>query len=204
MARWEPNARERLQEAAWELFDEQGYDRTTVGDIAARAGLTERTFFRHFSDKREVLFARAEEIEEGIASLVVSAPKDVAPLDAVAAAFLGASAGFQGRTALRALRARHALILEHPELRERELSKQASLSRALAGALRARGISEPAARLAAEAGLAAFHVAYDTWLRQKKPQDFAVPLRAAMAALRAVVGAGASRGARRARGARTS
>src|SRR3954452_3804910 len=85
MARWEPNARGRLEQAAWELFRERGYDRTTVEEIAARAGLTERTFFRYFTDKREVLFWGAGTLQERMLSGVLSAPASVAPLEAVAA-----------------------------------------------------------------------------------------------------------------------
>ena len=86
MSRWEPNARGRLEQAAAELFADRGYDQTTVADIAARAGLTERTFFRHFADKREVLFAGADALREQLVSTVAEAPRPLAPLDAAIAA----------------------------------------------------------------------------------------------------------------------
>jgi AcrR family transcriptional regulator len=190
MARWEPNALERLQEAAMELFEEHGYDRTTVGDIAARAGLTERTFFRYFVDKREVLFIRSEAIEEALVGVIASAPDGASPLDAVAAGLEAAAAQLQGGSDLRLLRARHALVMKHTELRERELVKLAFLAAAVTRALHARGISEPAASLAAEAGVAVFKVAFERWLKQGKPRGFRTQLRETMAALRAVAADG--------------
>ena len=74
MGRWEPNARGRLEQAAMELYLERGFDQTTVAEIAERAGLTERTFFRHFADKREVLFAGAGALQELLVSAVAGAP----------------------------------------------------------------------------------------------------------------------------------
>jgi AcrR family transcriptional regulator len=190
MARWEPNALERLQKAAMELFVEHGYDRTTVGDIAARAGLTERTFFRYFIDKREVLFARSGDLEKTIVGVIASAPADATPLAAVAAAFEAAGTELQGGSELRVLRARHALVMEHTEVRERELVKAAFLATAVTKALRARGVTEPAASLAAELGIAVFKVGFERWISQGKPQGFAAQLRETMAALRAVVAEG--------------
>lgn len=108
MARWEPNARERLQAAAFELFEERGYDGTTVGDIAARADLTDRTFFRYFADKREVLFSGSEELEKLIAAAIASAPKTMSPLDVVVAALAASSPAFEARRAI--ARTRQALI----------------------------------------------------------------------------------------------
>ena len=186
MARWEPNASERLQSAAVELFVERGYARTTVGDIAARAGLAERTFFRYFTDKREVLFLRAEQLEQSIVDLVASAPRDVRPLDAVAAAFEAAATEMQRHADVKLMRARQALVTKHAEVHERELIKLASLAAAVARALRARGVPELAASLAAEAGIAIFKIGFERWLTQKKPSAFATHIRAATAALRAV------------------
>src|SRR5271155_5620790 len=97
MARWEPDARGRLEKAAMELFQERGYDRTTVEEIAARAGLTERTFFRYFADKREVLFSGSKELEKGIVDRIESAPQKASPFHAVAAAFEAAGAELQDR-----------------------------------------------------------------------------------------------------------
>src|SRR5215217_8219895 len=86
MARWEPNAEGRLREAAMELFAERGYEQTTVADIAERAGLTSRTFFRYFADKREVLFSSKEAFEQPLVDALEAAPAGAPPMAAVAAA----------------------------------------------------------------------------------------------------------------------
>src|SRR6516225_5603915 len=125
MGRWEPDARGRLAKAAMELYAGQGFEQTTVTEIAARAGLTQRTFFRHFADKREVLFAGAHALEDFLVDAVASAPESMAPLDAVAAALADVGAGFQERRDYS--RQRQAVIDANPELQERELIKLASL-----------------------------------------------------------------------------
>jgi AcrR family transcriptional regulator len=183
MARWEPNARDRLVDAALELFHEHGYGRTTVGEIAARAGLTERTFFRYFTDKREVLFGRSGDMEKGIADAIASAPEDTSPLDAVVGALREAGAKFPPR---RDYRARQKLIAAHPELRERDLIKLASLSSAIAGALHARGATEPGASLAAEAAIAIFKVAFERWVGGAEPRDLPQQIQLALEELRIV------------------
>lgn len=183
MARWEPNARERLVDAALELFHERGYNRTTVGDIATRAGLTERTFFRYFTDKREVLFGRARDLEKGIAEAIGNAPAGTSPLDAVVGALEAIAAEFPPR---RDYRARQRLIAAHPELRERELIKLASLTSAIAEGLRARGVTEPPASLVAEAGIAIFKTAFERWVGGSKQHDFPHHIRAALEELKAV------------------
>ena len=160
MARWEPDSRRRLHEAAFALYAERGFDSTTVAEIASRAGLAERTFFRHFADKREVLFAGSEAFQQAMVSAVAGAPGSAAPLDAVAAGLEAAAAQIPGRELARQ---RQAIIVANPELQERELIKFASLSDALTNTLRDRGLGDPAARLLAEAGLAVFRVAFDRW-----------------------------------------
>src|SRR5260221_7707766 len=160
MARWEPDSRRRLHEAAFALYAERGFDSTTVAEIASGAGLTERTFFRHFADKREVLFAGSEAFQQAMVSAVAGAPGSAAPLDAVAAGLEAAAAQIPGRELARQ---RQAIIVANPELQERELIKFASLSDALTNTLRDRGLGDPAARLLAEAGLAVFRVAFDRW-----------------------------------------
>ncbi len=190
MARWEPDARGRLEKAAMELFQERGYVRTTVEDIAARAGLTERTFFRYFADKREVLFSGSKDLEKGIVDRVLGAPRETSPLHAVAAAFEAAGAELQDLRDLRFVRVRYALVTKHAEIQERELIKLASLAVAVTKALHARGVSEPAASLAAEAGITVFKIGFERWVSGKKPQDFAAHIREAMVALKAVVGEG--------------
>lgn len=190
MARWEPDARGRLETAAMELFQERGYVETTVEDIAARAGLTERTFFRHFADKREVLFSGSKELVKGIVDRIERTPPEVGPLETVAAAFEAAGAELQELRDLRFVRARYALVIKHTEIQERELIKLASLAVAVTKALHARGVSEPAASLAAEAGVAVFKIGFERWVSEKKPQDFAAHIRAAVDALKAVAAEG--------------
>src|SRR5271156_3758669 len=97
MGRWEPDARGRLMKAAFELYGERGFDNTTVAEIAARAGLTERTFFRYFADKREVLFSGAGLLQELLVNSVANAPVYAAPIDAVAGALEAAGALLQQR-----------------------------------------------------------------------------------------------------------
>ena len=162
MGRWEPNAQGRLVEAAMDLYRERGYEQTTVAEIAARAGLTERTFFRHFPDKREVLFGGSGILEDLMVAAVVEAPRSATPMEAVALALAAAGSVLQERRAF-AVR-RHAVIAATPNLQERELIKMASLAAALAGALHRRGVTEPAASLTAETGIAVLRVAFEQWV----------------------------------------
>jgi AcrR family transcriptional regulator len=162
MVRWEPNARGRLEQAALELYHQRGFETTTVAEIAERAGLTERTFFRHFADKREVLFSGAGALQELLVSSVDDAPAAWPPIEVIAAALVEvATAVFEPRREF--ARQRQAIIAANAELQERELIKLASLASAVAGALRGRGVSDPAASLAAEAGIAAFKIAFERW-----------------------------------------
>src|SRR3954468_12104511 len=139
MGRWEPDAAGRLREAAMALYAEQGFERTTVAEIADRSGVTARTFFRHFADKREVLFAGSEELERRMVDALSAAPPAAGPMDAVAAALLAAAEMFAERREYS--RRRQAVIAATPELRERELIKLASLAAAFAEALRQRGVA---------------------------------------------------------------
>ena len=186
MSRWEPNARERLQEAATSLYAERGFDATTVADIAERAGLTERTFFRHFADKREVLFEGSAELQALLVQHLLAAPKDTPPLDAIALALESTSDVFEERRA--AVRQRRALIQNHPELRERELIKLASLSSALTAALERRGLRSRTATLTAEAALAIFKVAFGAWVEDAKGRLLTHHVRKSLAELKAVIG----------------
>jgi AcrR family transcriptional regulator len=162
MTRWQPGASGRLQQAALELFSERGFENTTVAEIAERAGLTKRTFFRYFADKREVLFAGSELFVEGVVSSIAAQPETVAPLDAVAAGFKAfAATNFEERRA-DALR-RQRVIEANPELGERELIKRASLAEKIAATLRDRGECDPAAVLVAWAGISVFWVAFGRW-----------------------------------------
>jgi len=184
MTRWEPNARGRLEQAALELYIERGFEQTTVAEIAKRVGLTERTFFRHFADKREVLFWGAGALQELLVRAVVSAPDAATPIDAIAAALDAAGAVFDERR--EGSRLRQSVIAANAELQERELIKLASLASALADALRRRGVTEPAASLAAEAGVAVFKIAFERWITETDPRDLSQHLRESFDALRAV------------------
>ncbi len=184
MGRWEPNARGRLLQAALELYGERGFERTTVAEIAERAGLTERTFFRHFADKREVLFAGAGELEELLVSTVAKAPDGLSPIDAAAAGIEAAGAAIQEGGELP--RQRQSIIAGSAELQERELIKLASLASALAEALRRRGVTEPAASLAAEAAIAVFRIAFERWINEREQQDLPRLIRESFGALKAV------------------
>jgi AcrR family transcriptional regulator len=163
VARWEPNTRERLVYAALDLFAEQGYDATTVTEIAERAGVTKMTFFRHFPDKREVLFAAGQEIHSRIlADAIAAAPGSAAPLEAVAAAIGALSATFTEDRREFSARLR-PVIDASSELRERSASKHLGLVAATSAALEKRGVPELTAGLAAELGLRAFDRGFAQW-----------------------------------------
>jgi AcrR family transcriptional regulator len=162
VGRWEPGADDRLREAALRLYVERGFEQTTVAEIAERAGVTARTFFRYFADKREVLFAGSAELAGRLVQAVETAPAGASPMRAVSAA-LEVAADLVGRDHQHS-RTRWQVISANDELRERELIKMASLAGALAGALRGRGVPEPDASLAAEAGIAVFRVGYERWV----------------------------------------
>jgi AcrR family transcriptional regulator len=185
MGRWEPGAQGRLTQAAMELYTEHGFDQTTVAEIAKRAGLTERTFFRHFADKREVLFWGSGALQELIVGAVAAAPDDVAPIDAVAAALEAAGARFFDERR-DAVRQRQAIVAANAELRERELIKLASLAVAVTDVLRQRDVKEPAASLAAEAGMAVFRIAFERWLGDADERELTHFIRESMSELKAV------------------
>ncbi len=184
MGRWQTNARGRLAQAAIELYGERGYDATAVAHIAERAGLTERTFFRHYADKREVLFTGANELQDRLVTSVRDAQLRTGPLDAVASALEATGPFFDELGPF--VRVRQQLIEANPELHERELTKLAALAAALAGALRARGVSDPAAELTAEAGVAVFKVAFKRWVHADNDTTLTQTLRESFAELRHV------------------
>ena len=185
VGRWEPDGRGRLQEAALALFAERGFDQTTAAEIAARAGLTERTFFRHFADKREVLFGGSELLKERIVAGVARAPAAYGALDAVACG-LDAAAAMLGEFRRDFSRQRHAVMAANVELRERELAKLADYAAAVAATLRERGVGEPHATLAAEAGMTVLRVALERWASGQDERDLATIMRESLAELRAV------------------
>ena len=182
MGRWEPDARGRLAKAAMTLYAEQGFEQTTVAEIAARAGLTERTFFRHFADKREVLFYGMEMMRDLLVRAVADAPDSATAIDAVGAAFEAAGALLQENP--ERVRLRDAIVSANAELRERELIKLAAFASAVAGALRDRGIPEPAASVAAETGVAVFKVAFARWVSEPGQPDLPGIFRELMAELK--------------------
>ncbi|MHB9863809.1 TetR/AcrR family transcriptional regulator [Streptomyces sp. YIM S03343] len=169
MGRWQPDARGRLAKAALELYSERGYEQTTVAEIAERAGLTERTYFRHYADKREVLFAGSGPLQELYVDAVAGAPESAAPVDAVAAGLEAACEMFAGGRDR--ARQRQAVVSANRELQERELIKLASMAAGLAEALRGRGVPEPAASLTAEMGIAVFKVGFELWIAPSEERE---------------------------------
>jgi AcrR family transcriptional regulator len=188
MSRWKADAAGRLRQAAFELYAERGYEQTTVAEIAERAGVTERTFFRHFADKREVLFRGSGELQQLIVDAVQAAPAAATPIEAVTAGLAAAGTVFDATLRPYSLQ-RQTVIDANPELQERELVKLASLAGALADTLRRRGVREPAAGLAAEAGMAVFRVAFDHWIHDDTDRDFAGFVHDGVAELRTVTAA---------------
>ncbi len=186
MSRWEPNAKGRLGQAALELFSERGFEQTTAAEIAHRAGLTERTFFRHYLDKREVLFDGSSALQALLVAAVAAAPGSVAALDAVGAGLAAAGTVFDPSRRDQARR-RQTVIAATADLQERELIKLASLARALADVLRSRGVTDRAATLAAETGIAVFKVAFARWVDEAEHRDFPLLVRESLDELRAVL-----------------
>jgi AcrR family transcriptional regulator len=185
MARWEPGAAGRLREAALELFARQGFDQTTAAEIAAAAGLTRRTFFRHFPDKRDVLFAGEAALERALVSAVDEAPEGLSPLSLIGLALDRASDVFVDMPRDR-VRARQAIIDSDASLLERQREKYAALARTMGAALGHRGISEPAATLAAECASVVFTVALTQWLADGESRALSVIAADVLAELRAL------------------
>jgi AcrR family transcriptional regulator len=184
MTRWEPDAAGRLAKAAITLFAEQGYEETTVAGIAERAGLTKRTFFRYFSDKREVLFAGSGELERLWVEAMAAAPAAASPLAVVTAGLDPVAEMFTDRHAF--ARIRSEIIEANPELKERELIKLQNLAGAITAALVERGVSPSAAVLAAQAGVTVFQVAFASWVHQDDPTIFRRIMDESLEELRAV------------------
>jgi AcrR family transcriptional regulator len=168
-----------------ELFDERGFEATTVADIAERAGLTKRTFFRYFGDKREVLFSGSKALEAKFVEAIATAPTDAAPLAAIAHGLDAMADLFETLGGDRP-RKRQAIIAANPDLQERELIKLIGFAAAAAAALRDRGVAEPTASLASEAGIAVLRIAFEQWATGPKGQDLHKLLRTSLAELKAV------------------
>ena len=169
-----------------DLFSMRGFEETTVAQIAERAGLTERTFFRHFADKREVLFAGSGDLLELLVTAVDRMPATASPMEAVAAGLEAAGAVFNQERRLYS-RQRQAIIAANAELRERELIKLASLGGAIAETLRRRGVQEPAASLTTEAGMGVFRVAFGRWVDPSNGHDWTELVRDSLARLKQLV-----------------
>ena len=185
MARWEPDAQGRLQQAAMALFRERGYAEVTVAEIADRAGLTKRTFFNHFTDKREVLFAGAKAFEASIVKHLTEAGDDLDPIDAAIVALT--RGGLELSQYADFARARRDLIASSPELQERDLIKMTSLASAIAEALRQRHVPARTATLTAQAAVAVFTTAYGDWV-DDSTADLDTLMQRSLADLRRAVG----------------
>ncbi|MER5785543.1 TetR family transcriptional regulator [Streptomyces mobaraensis] len=192
MARWQPDAPGRLAAAALDLFEERGYENTTVMEIAERAGLTKSTFFRYFPDKREVLFGRGT-VAGLLVEAIASAPPSAGPLDAVAGALDTLGRTFFTDDRREFSRRRQAVLNAHTELREREALKRLDLTASMIEALGRRGVPATTARVAAQLGTLVWEIAYDRWLEADSDAegggDFAPLARQALAEVRAT-GAG--------------
>jgi len=182
MARWQPDAAQRLALAALELFAERGYENTAVTDIAQRAGLTKSTFFRHFQDKREVLFGDGT-MTALVAGAIAAAPTTASPLEAVAHALdaVGRQAFTPARREFSARR--RAVIAANPELQEREALKGLGLTASMTDALNQRGVPDLTSRVAAELGALAWKIAYERWSDTANGDDFSEVARRALGEL---------------------
>lgn len=178
-------ARQRFEKAALELFRKRGYAETTVPQIAAAAGLTERTFFRYFVDKPEVLFWRASELQSNIADAVKLVPDFARPLEAVVRALEVTGPFFDARRA--DVIARQTLVAAHPDFQEREMMKMRSLALSIHEALQQRGVPASAARMAAEIGVTIWRVAIEQWSADKECRGFLHHIRSSHDELNAAV-----------------
>lgn len=185
MGRWEPDARERLVRAALDLFGEQGYENTAVAQIAERAGLTKSTFFRHFRDKREVLFGGQDVLAELMTSAIAEAGAGAGPLEAVEAALVATAVTFTDERRAHGPQ-RLRVIASNDELRERAALKMVGFAVAMTDALKRRGVPELEAAVAAELGVLAFDHGYERWL--ESGGDFAEVARRTLGEVRAAVG----------------
>ena len=186
MSRWEADATGRLQYAAMSLYFERGYDAVTVAEIAERAGLTKRTFFRHFADKREVVFAGAPAFQAGVVAAVTAAPADEPPITSVVSALADVS-GAQLAQFGEWARARRDLVDSSADLRERSLIKSADLAAAITDALRQRGVTSGQATLTAHAAVTAFTVGYDRWADAGGTGDLPAAVRETLTDLRTAI-----------------
>jgi AcrR family transcriptional regulator len=162
MPRWEVGSEERLKEAAMELFEEQGFENTSTIQIAGLAGVTNRTFFRYFFDKPEVLFSDSERLRAALVEGIRSAPSTLTPLETVAHAL--AEFDWRSLGSRESQRRRRAVIDSSPGLLERDLIKQHTMAQDFVEALLERGVDADIARLATGVGICVFTTAYDQWI----------------------------------------
>ncbi|MGH3349981.1 MAG: TetR family transcriptional regulator [Nocardioides sp.] len=186
MGRWEPDARGRMLAAALELFAEVGYEKTTASDIATRAGVTERTFFRHFADKREVLFVGPNPLDETVTKAIAAADEGATPLQMVLAGVREAAVGLDAVRSREQAAERARIIDTTPALRERELLKMATMTIAAQVALAERGVGEPTAGLASHSAVAVFVTAFSRWVSGATDLSLPECVDEAAAALRAL------------------
>ncbi|MGW2863238.1 TetR family transcriptional regulator [Streptomyces sp. NPDC001205] len=184
MARWQPDAPGRLAAAALDLFEEQGYENTTVIEIAERAGLTKSTFFRYFPDKREVLFGGGT-VNDLLVEGLTSAPPTAGPLDAVAHALDALGLTFFTLDRREFSARRQSVLNAHTELREREALKRIDLTASMVEALNRRGVPHLPARVTAQLGALVWELAYDRWIEPNNSEDFGPLARHALAEVRA-------------------
>jgi AcrR family transcriptional regulator len=176
-----------MERAAMELFGERGYEQTTVAEIAARADLTERTFFRHYADKREVLFAGSTAFRDNFVKSINAAPAEATPLHAVSLALEAAAGALEQYRGREFASARQRIIVANPELRERELIKLADVTAGMAEALRGRGVTEPLASITAELGMAAFRIAFERWVAEGEERSLSELIDESLAGITAAV-----------------
>lgn len=188
MVRWRPGARERLQAAALELFATRGFEQTTAVEIAQAVGMSERSFFRLFNDKREVLFYGQEQFLQAFLDGVNAARPDASPLEVIVSA-LNAVAAFFPDERRSYSRIRQAVIDQNAALQEREQHKLAGLATTVAAALRARGVGEPVATLAAQSGATVFGIAFSMWIRDDETRSLAAIVSDVVAELLSLTGA---------------
>jgi AcrR family transcriptional regulator len=185
MPRWEQGSEERMKQAAMELFEEQGFEDTTAVQIAERARVTTRTFFRYFPDKEEVLFADADALNETLVRELLEASDLTEPLRAVTRTLAGYD--WEGLGSREALRRRSEMIASNARLLERELIKQQQMADGFGDALRQRGIDPDVAELAANTGSQVFRMAYRQWLESNDNTDLSTVLETAISLLATIV-----------------
>jgi AcrR family transcriptional regulator len=182
VSRWAPDARKRLESAALDLFVENGYEETTVAQIADRAGLNRATFFRHFADKREVLFGGEDVLAGLFADAIRAAPPDATLTERLNAAFAAAEVAMTPQHWAKAAQ-RVQVLAANSEVQERALLKHARIAKAISAALRERGADELTARLGAQVGMLAFSVAVERWIGSDNVEPFLIHAAAALSDL---------------------